>query len=155
MRRSSAGEIRVTTSPAINLCCRRFVHLRAVCISEQLQALITHRLEQLRTSVMQCAASPSFVFHARTASTWSLPMGPNVVSIGYAEGPLVTRAVNNAGADHDAVSAQRDGNVPRGKQITTEEVANVALFLASDASSAINATEVYADGGNHCTTYGP
>lgn len=79
----------------------------------------------------------------------------NVLSIGYAEGPLVTRAVANAGADMAAVDAQRDANVPRGKQITTEEVGNLALFLASDASSAINATEVYADGGNHCTTYGP
>lgn len=79
----------------------------------------------------------------------------NVVSIGYASGPLVTRAVNNAGADMDAVDAQRDANVPRGKQITPEEVANVAIFLASESSGAINATEVYADCGNHQTTYGP
>jgi len=79
----------------------------------------------------------------------------NVVSIGYAEGPLITRAVANAGADMDAVDKQRDANVPRGKQITPEEIANVALFVASDWSSSLNATEVYADGGNTGTTYGP
>ena len=82
-------------------------------------------------------------------------MRSNVVSIGYAEGPLVTRAVQNAGADMAAVDASRDGNVPRGKQITPEEVANVSIFLASYASSCINATEVYADGGSTATTYGP
>lgn len=79
----------------------------------------------------------------------------NVLSIGYAEGPLVTRAVANAGADMGKVDAARDANVPRGKQITPDEVAQVALFLASDTSSALNATEVYADGGNTGTTYGP
>jgi len=79
----------------------------------------------------------------------------NVVSIGYAEGPLITRAVANAGADMDAVDKQRDANVPRGKQILPEEVAQVAAFLASDASSAINGTEIYADGGTSGCTYGP
>ena len=67
----------------------------------------------------------------------------------------MTRAVDNAGADHAAVAAQRDANVPRGKQITPREIANVSIFLASDASSCINATEIYADGGNTGTTYGP
>ena len=39
--------------------------------------------------------------------------------------------------------------MPRGEQILPTEVANVAAFLSSDVSSAINATEVFADGGNH------
>lgn len=79
----------------------------------------------------------------------------NVISIGYATGPLVNRAVANANADIEAVNAARAANVPRGKQIQVEEIANTAAFLASDASSGINAAEVFADGGNHCTTYGP
>merc|ERR1712048_1240136 len=73
----------------------------------------------------------------------------NVVSIGYTTGPLVNRAVAKVGASIEAVTATRDGNVPRQKQITPEEIANVAAFLASDASSSINATEVFADGGNN------
>jgi len=79
----------------------------------------------------------------------------NVISIGYTTGPLVNRAVAKVGASLEAVTATRDGNVPRGKQITPEEIANVAVFLASEASSSINATEVFADGGNHGATYGP
>lgn len=79
----------------------------------------------------------------------------NVISIGYAAGPLVTRAVMNAGADMDAVSANRAKNVPRGSQIVPQEVGNVCAFLASEASSGINATEVFCDGGNHGVTYGP
>lgn len=79
----------------------------------------------------------------------------NVLSIGYTTGPLVNRAVAKVGASLEAVTATRDGNVPRGVQITPDEIASVAVFLASDASSAINATEVFADGGNHGCTYGP
>ena len=55
----------------------------------------------------------------------------------------------------EKVTAVRDAYVPRGTQIVPEEVANVAAFLASDLSSGINGTEVYADGGSSGCTYGP
>lgn len=79
----------------------------------------------------------------------------NVLAIGYAEGPLVDRAVAQADADINAVNEKRGANVPRGYQITPDEVAGAACFLASDASSSINAAEIFADGGNHGVTYGP
>ena len=84
----------------------------------------------------------------------------NVIGIGYVTGPLVNRAVSQAiagGANTtlEKVTAVRDSYVPRGKQILPEEVAQTAAFLASDASSAINATEIYADGGSSGCTYGP
>lgn len=79
----------------------------------------------------------------------------NVISIGYATGPLVNRAVAKVGLDAATVDAARAANVPRNKQLTPEEVANTAAFLASDASSGINAAEVFVDGGNHAATYGP
>ena len=60
-----------------------------------------------------------------------------------------------AGADIEAVTAVRDAYVPRGSQIVPEEIANVAAFLASDASAAVNGTELYADGGSAGCTYGP
>lgn len=74
----------------------------------------------------------------------------NVISIGYATGPLVNRAVANAGADIEAVDAARAKNVPRQTQILPEEIAKVSAFLASDASSGINAAEVFADGKPLC-----
>jgi len=79
----------------------------------------------------------------------------NVVSIGYVSGPLVNRAVAQAGADLAAVTSQRDSYVPRGTQGQPEEVAKVAAFLASDDSSLVNGTEIYCDGGSHGCTYGP
>ena len=79
----------------------------------------------------------------------------NVVGIGYVTGPLVNRAVAQAGADIEAVTAVRDAYVPRGTQIVPEEIGNVAAFLASDASAAVNGTELYADGGSAGCTYGP
>jgi len=79
----------------------------------------------------------------------------NVIQIGYVAGPLVTRAVANAGADIDAVTAQRDSYVPRGKQGTPMEIANTAVFLASDESSFINGNDIFVDGGGSHCTYGP
>ena len=70
-----------------------------------------------------------------------------MIGIGYVTGPLVNRAVAQAidrGADTtlDKVNAGRDKFVPRGYQIVPEEIGQTAAFLASDLSSAINATEV-------------
>tara|TARA_B100000780_G_C21104919_1_gene446102 strand:+ start:26 stop:907 length:882 start_codon:yes stop_codon:yes gene_type:complete len=79
----------------------------------------------------------------------------NVIAIGYVTGPLVNRAVAGAGADIEKVTAVRDAYVPRQKQGTPFEVAEIAAFLASDNSTLINGTEVYADGGTHGCTYGP
>jgi NAD(P)-dependent dehydrogenase (short-subunit alcohol dehydrogenase family) len=84
----------------------------------------------------------------------------NVMGIGYVTGPLVNRAVAQAiagGANTtiEKVTATRDSYVPRGTQILPEEVAHAAAFLASDASSAINGTEIYCDGGSSGCTFGP
>lgn len=79
----------------------------------------------------------------------------NVVGIGYVDGPLVNRAVKQADADIDKVTAVRDAYVPRGTQGQPMEVAAVAAFLASDDSSFVNGTEIYCDGGSSGCTYGP
>ena len=83
-----------------------------------------------------------------------------MVGIGYTTGPLVDRAVaqairNGANTTLEKVTAARDQNVPRGYQILPEEIGNVAAFLASDLSSAINSAEVFADCGSSVCTYGP
>ena len=78
-----------------------------------------------------------------------------MIQIGYVSGPLVNRAVAQGGADIDAVTAQRDSYVPRQKQGTPEEIANVAVFLSSDESAFINASDIFVDGGGSGCTYGP
>ena len=83
-----------------------------------------------------------------------------MIGIGYVTGPLVNRAVAQAiagGANTtiEKVTATRDSYVPRGHQILPGEIGKVAAFLASDASSAINGAELYADGGSANCTYGP
>lgn len=79
----------------------------------------------------------------------------NVIAIGYVDGPLVNRAVAQGGADLGAVTATRDSYVPRGKQGQPMEVAQLAVFLASDAASFVNGTEIFCDGGSSGCTYGP
>ena len=66
----------------------------------------------------------------------------------------MSRAVHHSNADEEAVRNKRDSCVPRGKQGTPEEVAAVSAFLASDASSFINATEISIWNVSHSMTYG-
>ena len=79
----------------------------------------------------------------------------NVVEAGYVASPLVTRAVDQAGADHDKVGAVRDSYTPRGKQGDPIDVAYACAFLASDEASFINAVTLPVDGGTSSVTYGP
>lgn len=79
----------------------------------------------------------------------------NVVEAGYIASPLVTRAVAQAGADMDAVTATRDAYVPRGQQGQPIDVAHACAFLASDEASFINGVTLPVDGGTSSVTYGP
>ena len=84
----------------------------------------------------------------------------NVLAVGYTSGPLVDRAVAKVIAagkktSIDEVTQKRDSYVPRQRQTTPEEIANVAAFMVSDAASSLNAAEIFADGGTHNCAAGP
>ena len=57
--------------------------------------------------------------------------------------------------DLDALMAMLTSNNPLGREGTTEDIANVALFLASDQSSYVTADRICVGGGNPYTTMGP
>ncbi|PWE18789.1 short-chain dehydrogenase [Marinicauda salina] len=56
-------------------------------------------------------------------------------------------AMLGAGAQRDAIMASIEAGVPMGRFGTPGEVAEAALYLASDASSYVTGTELHVDGG--------
>ncbi len=62
-------------------------------------------------------------------------------------GPVDTPLLRELYAADPAQAARRLVHVPMGRFAQAEEIANAALFLASDESSYVNATEFLVDGG--------
>jgi NAD(P)-dependent dehydrogenase (short-subunit alcohol dehydrogenase family) len=62
-------------------------------------------------------------------------------------GPVDTPLLRELYAADPAQAARRLVHVPMGRFAHAEEIANAALFLASDESSYVNATEFLVDGG--------
>jgi NAD(P)-dependent dehydrogenase (short-subunit alcohol dehydrogenase family) len=70
----------------------------------------------------------------------------NVISPGYTETPIF----NKAGLTQERIDELKAGFatvVPMGRMGTSEEVANAAVFLASDDSSYVAGIELFVDGG--------
>src|SRR3954454_21035766 len=65
----------------------------------------------------------------------------NVLTPGQVETPMMEAVMT------DEIKAQFESLIPRGKMGRPEEIASVALFLASDDSSYVNGMELVADGG--------
>jgi NAD(P)-dependent dehydrogenase (short-subunit alcohol dehydrogenase family) len=65
----------------------------------------------------------------------------NVLSPGQVATPILEQVFD------EEVKRQFESLIPRGKMGRPEEIATVALFLASDDSSYVNGVELFADGG--------
>ena len=65
----------------------------------------------------------------------------NVLTPGQVETPMMEAVMT------DEIKAQFESLIPRGEMGRPEEIASVALFLASDDSSYVNGTELAVDGG--------
>lgn len=72
----------------------------------------------------------------------------NTVVPGLINTPLVKMLADKyAGGDYEGYCKVRDDQVPMGKMGTAWDVANAALFLASDEAAYITGTEIVVDGG--------
>jgi glucose 1-dehydrogenase len=80
---------------------------------------------------------------ARTAGVELAPKGVRVVNV--APGAVAT-PINTVEMD-PATLTKLDDYIPLGRMAKPEEIANVVVFVASDAASYLTATTVFADGG--------
>lgn len=110
------------------------------------------------TSIANRTGSPNFsVYGASKAALRSLvqSLGLALISRGIRinainPGPIDTDGFNRIPLPHDVFQAIKndiEGRAPTGRLGTSEEVAKVALFLASDDSSYIVGEEIVVDGG--------
>ena len=88
---------------------------------------------------------------ASLARSWASALAERNIRVNsVCPGPIATNFVNRTGMSDEAQEKFKDqvtSQVPLGRMGEAEEVANVALFLLSDAASYVNAAEYVVDGG--------
>lgn len=102
----------------------------------------------LPTSSAYAASKAGLLSLARTLSAELLPRGIRVN--GLSPGPVRTPALDKLGLSAQALSDLQEeikNLVPLGRMGTPQELANAALYLASDESSYVLGSELRVDGG--------
>ncbi|MFG1193194.1 SDR family NAD(P)-dependent oxidoreductase [Xanthobacter flavus] len=74
----------------------------------------------------------------------------NAIMPGLMNTPLIFQQISGQYADADAMVAARDAACPTGKMGTAWDIANAALFLASDEAGYITGVSLPVDGGLSC-----
>ena len=101
------------------------------------------------------AAKAALIQFTRTTAVIHAASGVrlNCVVPGLMHTPLVERlAEKYAGGDYDGFVNKRHAQVPMGRMGDAWDVANAALFLASDEARYVTATEIVVDGGITAST---
>lgn len=91
-----------------------------------------------------CLAKGGMRMLTRTAGVELAPHGIRVVGIGPG---AVATPINLSTMNDPALLAKLNAAIPLGRMAEPEEIANVVVFLASDAAKYITATTIFADGG--------
>jgi NAD(P)-dependent dehydrogenase (short-subunit alcohol dehydrogenase family) len=65
-------------------------------------------------------------------------------------GSIIQNAENSDNIDWDALDRQRAARIPLGRGGTPWDIANTAVYLASDLASYVTGTEIIVDGGVSC-----
>jgi NAD(P)-dependent dehydrogenase (short-subunit alcohol dehydrogenase family) len=112
----------------------------------------------LTSSVTGITGMPAFSVYSATkaavrnfARSWILDLKDRHIRVNaVSPGVIDTEGLNElfgGGAQSEAVKAGILANIPAGRVGHGQDVANAVLFLASDAASFINGTELFVDGG--------
>ncbi|WP_370675594.1 SDR family NAD(P)-dependent oxidoreductase [Pleomorphomonas sp. PLEO] len=91
-----------------------------------------------------CLAKGGMRMLTRTAGVELAPHGIRVVGLGPG---AVATPINTSTMNDPSTLAKLNSAIPLGRMAEPEEIAGVAVFLASDAASYLTATTVFADGG--------
>ena len=113
----------------------------------------------MTSSTTSVTGTPSFSLYSASkaairnfARTWILELAPRRIRVNaLAPGATSTPGWHGLASDEAAdAEMQRlaKQEIPLGRLAEPEEIARVALFLASDDSSYVNGTELFADGGS-------
>jgi NAD(P)-dependent dehydrogenase (short-subunit alcohol dehydrogenase family) len=81
-------------------------------------------------------------------------MARDLAEFGIRVNSLCTGGIRNPANPLTTADQQRIRVTPAGRMATPEDIAKVALFLASDLASSVNGTEIVVDGGRTATTHG-
>jgi NAD(P)-dependent dehydrogenase (short-subunit alcohol dehydrogenase family) len=86
------------------------------------------------------------------ARSWILDLAPRRIRVNVlSPGPTATPGLHGLTTSEEqrrAVSGELIAGIPLGRMGDPDEIANAALFLASDESSFVNGIELFADGGS-------
>ncbi|KAI9663743.1 MAG: hypothetical protein M1821_007233 [Bathelium mastoideum] len=100
-----------------------------------------------KAALIQFCKSTAVLYGQRHAAGGPL-IRLNTVVPGLIDTPLVKILANKyAGGDYEGFRKTRDAQVPMGKMGTAWDVANAALFFASDEASYVTGQELVVDGG--------
>ncbi len=112
----------------------------------------------LSGSTAATSGTPAFGVYAATKAairsfgrTWAVELADRSVRVNViVPGPTETTGLRDLAGDEaqaDGLIAQLGSGVPLGRVARPDEIANAVLFLASDQSSFVTGSELFADGG--------
>ncbi|MDR3495570.1 MAG: glucose 1-dehydrogenase [Ancalomicrobiaceae bacterium] len=91
-----------------------------------------------------CLSKGGMRMLTRTAGVELAPHGIRVVGLGPG---AVATAINTSTMNDPALLTRLNAAIPLGRMAEPNEIADVVVFLASDAASYLTATTIFADGG--------
>lgn len=152
---------------------QRSVDINLGSVYRTCKAVLPHMLKQRRGAIVNISSLaairwtgyPYFAYYATKAAvnqaTVALAMQyarhgirANAILPGAVDTPLIYREISSQYASVEEMRAARDKAIPTGKMGTAWDIANAAVFLASDEAAFITGVCLPVDGGQSCVMGG-